>query len=149
FYAAENTLNAQLDDLIERGQIPDYFVRIGVKERPPMFWVKEGFEDAFTDFYHNSNLLDRRVKSSHPDDAKGGLNNPYIYDPKGQYKTNDWLIINETDPSTGEKIGKVRVSYTYQSEGRFFAQYEDGEKVSGSFEMAAASKPSGKSKAKK
>ncbi|MBU0536097.1 MAG: ATP-binding protein [Nanoarchaeota archaeon] len=148
FYAAENTLNAQLDDLMQRGQIPEYLIRLGEKGKPPMYWVKEGFQDSFIEMC-NSGVLDRRVKSNHSDDAKGGSNNPYVYDPKSRYNPNDWLIINETDPSTGEKIGKVRVSYTYQGEGRFFVQYESGEKVSGSFEMAAASKPAGKFKAKK
>jgi hypothetical protein len=151
FNAAENVLNSQLDDLAERGQLPDYLMRIGKEGNPPMYWVKEGFEDAFVELYHNSQLLDRRIRSDHPDDSKGGKNNPFVYDPSKQYHTNDYIIMTGMNPETGERIGTVRVSYTYQKEGRFFAQSIDGEKVPGSFEMAkyAGSKPDRKEKGKK
>lgn len=133
YTTVEITAISQFDKAREKGLLPDYIIRVGKDGKQPFYWVKKGYEDACVDLLASEILSRKRGKRTgdaeiDTDDMPGGKNNPLGYNKENHYETGMWLFIPE--------VGKARVNYAYNDEGRFFVEKEDGIKVKQHFEMA-------------
>lgn len=133
FNTAEKIATSQLDAAREKGNMPDYMIRLGKDNGPSFYWVKKGFDDACVELLA-SDVLRRKTgrktgeEEIDPDNMLGGKNNPSAYDPKKVYSTGEYVHIPE--------VGTVRVNYTYKDEGRFFVEDLKGNKIKEQFQMA-------------